>query len=108
MVPDRMVLKESGLPNDVFFEVMWDFAERRGEKVVMSEGESFIMTGDGDTLRLLKLECGERFCYLPGDTQEVNDFCEHEREVMMAAPGINTDSPVSEVITGHPRSYLDS
>jgi|GEM_PF-2754557 len=106
---ESMVFKESGLSNEVFFEVMWDFAMRHGKKVVMFEEESFVITGGSNTLDCLNIECGNRFCYLPSSAEEISDFCAHEKALMLAnAAGHNDQNSICDDVQSHLADRLDS
>jgi len=103
---EGLEFKQSGLSNEVFFEVMHAFASHHGKRMVMFEEESLVIYGGQKTLDSLNIECGERFCYMPSSADEICDFCAHEKEVIQANAS-NTDQPHASVAeTNH--AQLDS
>ncbi len=96
MSADSLELKQSGLSNEVFFEVMWDFANRHGKKIVMFEEESLVITGGQKALNCLSIECGERFCYMLSCAEEIGDFCAHESEIISANASNSEQSYANE------------
>lgn len=105
---EDMVFNKSGLSNEIFFEVMWDFAKRHGKEIIMFEEESIVMTGGQRILDCLNIECGDRFCYVLSDADEIGAFCAHERNLILANAWNGDQNVARNDVKGHSNCYLNS
>ncbi len=67
-------IKDSGLPEDDFYTVIKEVADKYGYDAMFTCGSEIVMAGDERLLKILNEKCGDRFTYRLLNPHKTMDF----------------------------------